>query len=65
LMIDAGNEELFDVRENSGKAFEILKSQENIPLSYKVVEGIDHYGIYFSGFEEGSEAALDWFTRYL
>ena len=65
LMIDAGNEELFDIRENSGKAYEILKSQAAAPLRYKVVEGIDHYGIYFSGFEEGSEDALEWFTKYL
>ena len=65
LMLDAGNEELFDIKENSGKAYEILKSQDAAPGRYKVIDGIDHYGIYFDGFEEGSEAALEWFGKHL
>lgn len=65
LMLDAGNEELFDIRENCGKAHEILKSEASSPVRYQVIDGIDHYGIYFNGYEEGSEAALEWFTRYL
>lgn len=65
LMLDAGSEELFDIRENGGRAFEMLKSQGNAPVHYKVIDGIDHYGIYFDGYAEGSEAALDWFSRYL
>jgi len=65
LMMDAGNEELFDITENSGKACDMLKSQATVPVRYKVIDGIDHYGIYFDGFEESSEAALEWFSRYL
>ncbi|MDM0022394.1 alpha/beta hydrolase [Variovorax saccharolyticus] len=65
LMMDAGNEELFDIRENSGKAYDILKSEGTVPVHYKVIDGIDHYGIYFSGFDEGSEAALEWFSKHL
>jgi hypothetical protein len=30
-------------------------------VDYKIIHGIDHYGIYFAGFEEGSETALAWF----
>jgi len=47
------------------KAYEILKAQATTPVLYKVIEGIDHYGIYFGGFDEGSEAALEWFKKYL
>ncbi|MDM0002666.1 dienelactone hydrolase family protein [Variovorax sp. J22P240] len=65
LMLDAGNEELFDIRENSGKAHDALKARGSAPVHYKVIDGIDHYGIYFGGFDEGSEAALDWFTKHL
>ena len=52
LMMDAGNEELFDIRENSGKAYEMLKSQATAPVDYRIIDGIDHYGIYFDGFDE-------------
>ena len=65
LMLDAEHEEFFDVAENCGKAYAILKAQGAVPLRYQVVQDIDHYGIYFEGFEEGSDAALDWFSSYL
>lgn len=65
LMLDAGEEELLDIKANSGKVFEMLRSKAIAPVHYKVIEGIDHYGIYFDGFEEGSEAALAWFAQYL
>jgi hypothetical protein len=31
-MLDAGNEELFDTKENSGKAYGILKAQDAVPF---------------------------------
>jgi fermentation-respiration switch protein FrsA (DUF1100 family) len=65
LMLDAGNEELFDTRENCGKVHEILKSRATVPVRYRIIDGIDHYGIYFDGFDEGSAAALDWFSTHL
>lgn len=65
LLLDAGNEELFDIRENGGRAHEILKAQAAAPVRYRVIDGIDHYGIYFDGFEEGSAAALAWFREHL
>jgi dienelactone hydrolase len=65
LMLDAGNEDLFDIKDHSGKAYGILKAQASVPVRYKVIDGIDHYGIYFNGFNEGSEAALEWFAMHL
>lgn len=65
LMLDAGDEELFDIRDSSGKAHEILQAQGRVPVRYRVIPGIDHYGIYFDGFEEGSAAAADWFATHL
>ena len=32
VMLDAGNEELFDIQENSGKAYGILKAQDAVPF---------------------------------
>lgn len=65
LMLDAGNEELFDIRENGGKAHDMLKAGGRAPVDYRVIAGIDHYGIYFDGFEESSAAALAWFAKHL
>ncbi len=65
LMIDAGDEALFDIRANSGRAYEVLKAQERAPVRYEVIPGIDHYGVYFAGFEQSSESALSWFSRHL
>jgi acetyl esterase/lipase len=65
LMLDAGDEELFDIRESSGKAYAMLQAQGRVPVRYEVIPGIDHYGIYFDGFAQGSAAALDWFATHL
>jgi dienelactone hydrolase len=65
LMLDAGDEDLFDNREHGGRAFEILKRKQGVPVGYRTLPGIDHYGIYFEGFDEGSEAALAWFVEHL
>jgi len=65
LMIDAGNEDLFDIKQNCGTAYEILKSRGVVPVDYRIIDGIDHYGIYFAGFDESSEAALAWFREHL
>ncbi|MGJ7512533.1 alpha/beta hydrolase [Variovorax sp. GT1P44] len=65
LILDAGNEDLFDIRHNGGKAHEILKQTATAPVDYRIIDGIDHYGIYFDGYDESSDAALAWFDRYL
>ena len=65
LILDAGNEELFAIADNGGRAAEILEAIPGNVVDYQVVPGIDHYGIYFDGYEHGSRAALAWFERYL
>lgn len=65
LIIDAGDEELFPITENGARAAEILRAIPGSVVDYQVIPGIDHYGIYFDGYEPGSRAALAWFERYL
>ncbi len=65
LIIDAGSEELFDIREQGGKAYEILKSKDAAPVKYEIIDGIDHYGVYYEGYEKSSDMARDWFVKYL
>ena len=65
LMMDAGNEEMFSIAENAGRASEILKAKPNQISHYEIIPGIDHYGIYFDGYEQSSLMALDWFQRHL
>lgn len=65
LLIDAGQEEMFDIRENGGKVAEFLKNSGAVPYHYEIIPAIDHYGIYFEGFERGSTLARDWLIEYL
>ena len=65
LMMDASDEDLFDIMQNCAKAHEILRSKSSAAVDYKIIDGIDHYGIYFDGFDEGSERALAWFLEHL
>ncbi|KXU82912.1 hypothetical protein CI15_27705 [Paraburkholderia monticola] len=65
LIVDAGNEELFDTRLNGGKAADMLRADVNRNVAYHVIDGIDHYGIYFDGYAQGSELQLSWFKTHL
>jgi dipeptidyl aminopeptidase/acylaminoacyl peptidase len=65
LMMDAGDEEMFAIADNAGRAYEILKDRPDQIAHYEVIPGIDHYGIYFDGYDQSSRMALDWFTRHL
>ncbi|MET4578889.1 alpha/beta hydrolase [Ottowia thiooxydans] len=65
LMIDAGSEELFDIREHCGFVAKHLQSNASIPHHYEVIPEIDHYGIYFEGFERSSTLARDWLAEHL
>ena len=65
LIMDAEKEELFDLRENGARANELLTKRGDLDFSYEVISDIDHYGIYFQGFKRSSDAALEWFGRYL
>ncbi|MFG2196770.1 alpha/beta hydrolase [Streptomyces sp. NPDC048639] len=65
LIIDAGDDELFPIADNGGRAAEILASVPGNVVDYQVIPGITHYGIYFDGYEPGSRAALAWWERHL
>ena len=64
LIIDAGDEELFPTVDNGQAASEILRDNGTV-VEYQVIPGIDHYGIYFDGYEPGSRAALAWWGEHL
>ena len=61
LVIDAGNEELFD-RHISGE-LAIQRARANgAPAKYTVIPGITHYQVYSDNFEEATQMAVDWFA---
>jgi dipeptidyl aminopeptidase/acylaminoacyl peptidase len=64
LIIDAGNEELMDIKQNGGRVAEILKAN-GTPVSYHVILGIGHYGVYGEKFSEALKMELDWFGERL
>jgi len=63
LIIDAENEELFDIRDNGRAVYAILKNR--VPAKYHVVKGATHYDVYRDGREEALELAIDWFEEHL
>jgi dipeptidyl aminopeptidase/acylaminoacyl peptidase len=65
LLIDAENEELFDRRDHGGRIYEILRTHGTAPVSYVVLPGLTHYGIYREGFEQSTDLALAWFDLHL
>jgi dipeptidyl aminopeptidase/acylaminoacyl peptidase len=64
IILDAENEELMDRHQNGERVAEILKSH-NVPVDYRVIKGITHYGVYREAFEEVTRLELDWFTKHL
>jgi dipeptidyl aminopeptidase/acylaminoacyl peptidase len=64
LIIDAGNEELMDTKENGGRVAEILKANST-PVIYHVIPGIGHYGVYGEKFNVALKMELDWFDKHL
>lgn len=63
LVLVAGEEEMFDNADNSGRIYKALEGR--VPCQYEVVPGINHYGVYFDGYEQCSSMALEWFKKYL
>ena len=63
LLLVAGEEEMFDNAENSGRVYEALKGR--VPCHYETIPGINHYGVYFDGYEPCSTMALEWFQKHL
>ncbi len=64
LIIDAANEEMFDITDSGGRAHQRLK-ERGVETHYEILPDIDHYGIYFDGFERSSTLAHDWFMNHL
>ncbi len=64
LILDAENEALFDNTKHAGRVYDALSSN-GVTAHYETIKGIDHYGMYFDGFEQGSAMAVDWFKRHL
>ncbi len=60
----AENEDMFDNDVSGGAAFKRLQAR-GVESYYEVLPDIDHYGIYFDGYERGSQLALDWFKKHL
>ena len=65
LFVDAANEEFFVPAQSSGAAHAVLDAGGEVPTYYEVIDGIDHYGIYFDGYERSSQLAYDWFCQQL
>lgn len=63
LFLDAGDEELFDIKEHGQAVYSILKNR--VPTKYIVIEGIKHYGIYRDKLEEARELAIQWYKEHL
>jgi dienelactone hydrolase len=63
LIIDAEKEELFDIKINGARVYELVK--KNAPAEYKIIPGITHYGIYSTARPEGTRLAIEWFSKYL
>lgn len=61
LIIDAGNEELFNLRDHGEAAFNLAPE----PKKRVVIPGIAHYGIYGVAREQSVELAIAWFNQHL
>ena len=63
LIIDAADEELFDIKEHGQAVYSILKNR--VPTEYHVIPGIKHYGIYSEAREQALKMAIEWYEKHL
>ena len=63
LIIDAGEEELFDIKENGQAVYSILKNR--VPTKYVVIPGIKHYDIYRDSRQQAVDLAIAWYKEHL
>jgi alpha-beta hydrolase superfamily lysophospholipase len=62
LIIDAGNEELFDIRQHGARLIDRL----NDPKKRVVLPGLRHYGIYSGeGLRQAIQQSVDWLAAHL
>ncbi len=63
LIIDAGEEELFDIKEHGQAVYSILKNR--VPTKYVVIPGIKHYDIYRDSRQQAVDLAIAWYKEHL
>ena len=61
LVIDAGNEELFDRHVAGELAIERARAN-GAPAEYRVIPDITHYQVYSDKFEDATQMAVEWFA---
>ena len=64
LIIDAGNEELMNIKDNGQRVADILKAK-GTDVEYHVIPGMGHYGVYGEKFKETMELEIPWFDKHL
>ena len=62
MIVDAEHEELMKPAEHGRAAYEIIRHDA---VSEYVVLPCAHYGIYYEFFEQATDMAVNWFTKYL
>ncbi len=64
LIVDAGKEDLMDIKLNGGRVAELLK-RKGATVKYHIVEDMSHYGIYGKRQAEVLKMELEWFDQHL
>lgn len=63
LIIDAGEEELFDIAEHGRAVYAIVKNV--VPAKYIVIPGAKHYDIYREHRQQALDLAIAWYREHL
>jgi dipeptidyl aminopeptidase/acylaminoacyl peptidase len=62
LLVDAEKDELVDIRQHGGKVAGILKAN-GVPVEYRVIPDITHYGVYKEKFVEVTAIETEWLQK--
>lgn len=63
MLIDVELEEMFDIRDHSGKVFRIIK--DRVEAKHKIIPNAKHYDIYRAEYDTSVRLALYWFEKHL
>jgi len=65
LLIDADKEHYFDIAENSGAVYKILK-ENGVDTEYHILKDTGHYDVYRGeGLKKVMKLEIDWYNKYL
>ena len=64
LLVDAEKDELVDIRQHGGKVAGILKAN-GVPVEYRIIPGITHYGVYKEKIAEVTAIETEWLLTTL